>query len=118
MEQEQQKQKPSLKNTTIVLMISTALFFDILQWLLEFLFMGWLITIFAHLTFFVWLKTKGVSYINFKASRIVTLLVGTILDLIPVVGFCAWTVMILKITSEYKVKKLVPESAIISKVAK
>ena len=103
--------KKGLNNTTIVLMGVTALFFDALQWLLGWIFMGWLVTIFAGLTFYVWFKTKGMSFM--KPKRFATFGGSFIIELIPVVGdiLPTWTAAIVYLALDSKIKKVLPASA-------
>lgn len=93
-----------LKTTTIWLMISTALFFDALQVFLDFLLMGWLVTIFASLTFFVWFKMHGITFI--KPKRLVGSIGVVIIDMIPIIGWLAWTVAISSFALSKKSKGL------------
>jgi hypothetical protein len=109
---EQQKKK-ELDSIIIVLMIVVAFFFDVLQWFLDFLFMGWLVTIFAHLTFFLWFRGRGVNF--YSRKRIGTLSFWTFLDFIPVAGAFSWTFMVGRIALDYKIKKIIPGSDIIKR---
>src|SRR3989344_6645250 len=88
---EENKEK-RLKTTTVWLMIGTALFFDALQILLDFLLIGWLVTIFAAMTFWLWFKLHGYSFM--KPQRLAGSLTAMIIDVIPVLGWFAWTVAI------------------------
>ena len=103
-----QDEKKGLNNTTIALMISVAIFYDTLQWLLTFIFMGWLVSIFAGLTFYVWFKTKGMSFM--KPKRFATFGGSFIIELIPVVGdiLPAWTAAITYLALDSKIKKIAP----------
>ena len=58
--------KKGLDNTTITLMICTALFFDALQWLLGWIFMGWLASIFAGFDFLCLVQDKGNEFYETK----------------------------------------------------
>jgi hypothetical protein len=107
MEKEQVPVK-GLDNVTVCLMIGTAVFFDALQLLLDFIFMGWLVTIFAWLTFIVWFIIKGISLWTIK--RVSILGIGTIVDLIPFLGAFAWTAMIITLALDSKIKKVLPGS--------
>jgi ABC-type proline/glycine betaine transport system permease subunit len=107
------EEKKGLDNTTIWLMVSVAFFFDVLQWLLDFIFMSWLVTIFAWLTFYVWFKMRGISFATPKRASVLG--VGTIVDLIPIVGALAWTAMIITLALDSKIKKVAPVLGIIKK---
>lgn len=102
-------EKKGLNNTTIVLMVSVALFYDALQWLLTFIFMGWLVGIFAGLTFYVWFKLRGLSFM--KPKRFATFGGSFILELIPVVGdiLPTWTAAITYLALDSKIKKVVAQ---------
>ena len=104
-----QGEKKGLNNTTIALMISVALFFDALQWLLAFIFMGWLVTIFAGLTFYVWFKIRGMSFM--KPKRFATFGGSFIVELIPVIGdvLPTWTASITYLALDSKIKKVLSQ---------
>ena len=87
-----EEQAKGLKTTTVWLMISVALFFDVLQIFLDFLLMGWLVTIFGSMTFWLWFKTHGYSFM--KPKRIAGSLATMITDSIPVLGWLSWTIAI------------------------
>ena len=88
------EEKKGLNNTTIALMISVAIFYDVLQWLLAFIFMGWLVSIFALLTFYVWFKMKGMSFM--KPKRFAAFGGSFIVELIPIINILpAWTFAII-----------------------
>lgn len=111
---EENKEK-GLKNHTIVFMICVALFYDVLQWLLGWLLMGWLVTIFYGLTFYVWFKSYGISFMTPK--RFAAFGGSFIIELIPIVGdilpTCTATVIYLILDS--KIKKVVPGLDIMKK---
>ena len=110
-----EKKEKGLKNHTIILMVAVALFFDALQWLLGFIFMGWLVSIFAWLTFYVWFKINGISFM--KPKRFITFGGSFIIELIPVVGdvLPTWTAAITYLALDSKIKKIVPRLDIIKK---
>lgn len=109
------EEKKGLNNTTIALMISVAIFYDVLQWLLAFIFMGWLVSIFALLTFYVWFKTKGMSFM--KPKRFAAFGGSFIIELIPIVGdiLPTWTASIIYLALDSKLKKVAPVLGIIKK---
>lgn len=89
-----------IKNWEAILMIVICfLFFDLLQFVLDWLIIGiainWIISIFAWLTIFFWFQLKGISFMN--PARLVTMLATALVDFIPgnawliITGF-PWTV--------------------------
>lgn len=94
-------------------MISVAFFYDVLQWFLDFVLMGWLVTVFAFLTFYLWFKMHGLSFATPKRASILG--VGVIIDLIPIIGALAWTGMVIGLALDSKIKKVVPGLDIIKK---
>lgn len=96
-----------LKNHTIALMISTAIFIDVLQWLFAFIFMDWLVGFYAFLTFFVWFKLYGMKFMTPK--RIATMGGAFIIEIIPVLSTLpAWTGAVVILILDSKVKKILP----------
>ena len=100
------EKEKGLKTTTVWLMIGTALFFDALQIVLDFLLMGWLVTIFASMTFWLWFRFNGISFM--RPKRIAGSLVTIIIDAIPVLGWFAWTVSISTFVLSKKIQSVVP----------
>ncbi|MBI2065748.1 MAG: hypothetical protein HYT68_01625 [Candidatus Zambryskibacteria bacterium] len=109
------EKEKGLKNTTIALMVVTALFFDALQWFLAFIFMGWVVTIFAGLTFYLWFKLQGISFM--KPKRLATFGGSFIIELIPILGdvLPAWTAAVVILVLDSKIKKVVPGLDIMKK---
>lgn len=85
-----------ISNTSAGLMLSVAALYDAVQALLAFfvigLFVNWIITIFAFLTFFTWFKIKGVQLANLKKSAVLGL--GSFLELTPANFIPGWTVSV------------------------
>lgn len=100
------EKEKQLKTTTIWLMIATALFFDALQILLDFLLMGWLVTIFGSMTFWLWFKFHGYSFM--KPKRVAGSTATLLIDAIPVLGWFAWTVAISIFVLKNKAQEVVP----------
>src|SRR3989344_8869085 len=98
-------EKKGLNNTTIVFMIVVALFYDVLQWFLAFVFMGWLVIPVAYLTFLVWFQMHGVSFFTLK--RTPSLGVGMFLEFISAGIIPSITFNVLRAALDYKVKKFV-----------
>ncbi|OHB05806.1 MAG: hypothetical protein A3B16_00430 [Candidatus Zambryskibacteria bacterium RIFCSPLOWO2_01_FULL_45_43] len=89
-------------------MICVAVFFDILQWLLAFVFMDWLAGFFAFMTFFVWFKIRGMSFM--KPKRLLTFGGASLIEIIPwLSALPAWTAAIVILALDSKVKKVVAQ---------
>ena len=89
MEEEKNKENQKIDASDSFLMLGTALFFDSLQWLLNFIFLGWIIMIFAGLTFFLWFRIKGIG-VNIKMLK----------------GVASWTWFVVSTITIEKAKKL------------
>lgn len=110
---EENKEK-ELKNHTIAFMIGVALFYDVLQWLLAFVFMDWLVGFFAFLTFYVWFKTRGLNFTTPK--RVLTLGGSFMIEIIPFLSTLpAWTAAVTILALDSKIKKVVPGLDIMKK---
>lgn len=107
-----------LNNTIIVLMVSTALFYDVLQWFLVFFFLDWVVSIFAAFTFYLWFKIYGISFLSPKRASIFG---GAIaIESVPFISaflswLPAWTAAVLLLALDSKIKKVVPGLDIIKK---
>lgn len=105
------EEQKGLNNTTIALMISVAVFYDVLQLLFTFIFMGWLVGIFAGLTFYVWFKVRGLSFMQPK--RFMTFGGASFIEmfpLLPLSALPAWTAAIVFLALDSKIKKMLPAS--------
>ena len=110
----EEKEEHGLEKHTVVLMICVAVFFDLLQWLLFFIAMDWLAGIFAGLTFFVWFRMHGISFM--KPKRLLTFGGAAISELIPFwASIPAWTAAVAYLALSSKIKKVVPGLGIIKK---
>lgn len=108
--EEQQGKEKGLKNWEVALMIATALFFDALNALLNLIFMGWVVSIFAFLTFYVWFKIKGIHFMTPK--RFTAMWGGFIFELIPALSVLpGWTVAVAFLALEKKVVEKLPAGA-------
>ena len=108
--QEENKEK-GLKSTTVVLMIAVALFFDALQALLTFIFMGWLAGIFAGLTFYLWFKIHGISFM--KPKRLMAFGGASLIEIIPFLSALpAWTFAVSYLAISSKLKSIIPGAEI------
>lgn len=103
------KEPRQLKDTTIGLMISVALFYDGLQALLQLIpvagqILAGLVAIFAFLTFWLWFRLNGIKFSTPKRSAVMG--TGFIIELIPILNILpAWTLAVAIIVADLKVKK-------------
>lgn len=114
---ESEEQNQGLQKTTIALMIGTALFFDVLQWLMAFLFMDWVVGIFAGLTFYLWFKIHGISFM--KPKRLFAFWGAGLIESIPVIStfiswIPAWTLAVIVLSLDAKAKEKIAQ--VVSKV--
>ena len=113
------KKDVGLKNTTIVFMVTVAVFFDFLQFLLGFIYMGWVAGIIAGLTFWLWFKTHGISFMTPK--RFAAFGGASLIEMLPIpllADLPAWTAAVLYLALDSKIKKVAPGLDIINKVTK
>ncbi len=103
-------EKPKgLSNVTVILMIITALFFDLLQFLLSYIYMDWLVGIFAGLTFFLWFLMKGIKLL--KPKRLAALGGASIVEMVPIpfiASLPAWTAAVVYTALDSKIKAAIP----------
>lgn len=86
-------------------MVSTAVFFDVLQWALAFLFLDWAVTIFAYMTFGLWFYLKGLKLLTPK--RIATMGGTLMIEIIPLVAALpAVTAMVVITVLDTKAKQI------------
>jgi hypothetical protein len=98
-----------LQSHTIAFMIMTALFFDFLQFLLSFIWMGWLVGLFAGFTFWWWFRQHGISFS--KPSQWGSFALAFIIEVIPVVGdLPAWTLEVGYLAISSKAKEIVADN--------
>ena len=103
-----------VKTHTIVFMVVVAVFFDVLQFLLGFVYMGWVVGIFAGLTFYVWFKIHGISFM--KPKRLLAFGGASIIEIIPIpllASLPAWTAAVLYLAISNKIKAVVPGAQLI-----
>jgi hypothetical protein len=105
--------KKELDSTVIVFMTVVALFYDTLQWLLAFVFMGWLVIPIAYLNFWLWFRMRGLKFFSLK--RAPTLGIGAFLEFISLGIIPSITFTVLRVALDYKIKKVIPGSAIIKR---
>lgn len=102
--QPEKTKESKLKNVTIALMVSVAIFYDSLQALLNLIFMGWLVTPVAFLTFWIWFQIKAVSFMT--AQRITIVGGGTLVEMIPMLDTLpAWTAAVALMAINVRMKE-------------
>ncbi len=105
----EEEKEPGLRDTTAVMMIVTALFFDFLQFLLGFIYMGWLVGIFAGLTFWLWFRMHGISFIK-NPKRIMVFGGASIVEMLPIpflASLPGWTLAVVYLALNAKIKKVI-----------
>ncbi len=107
------EEKRGLNNATITLMTCIALFYDVLQIILSWAGIGWLIIPIAYLTFIVWFKMHGINFLSMK--RAPTLGFGALLEVLTAGIMPSLTYTVLRIGLDSKLKKLAPGLGIINK---
>jgi len=89
-------------------MIAVALFFDVLQALLDLIGIGWILVFLSYPTFWLWFKIHGINFFSAKRAKTIGLnLVGEGLTAGIWVGM-TWTVV--RIALDYKIKETASES--------
>jgi hypothetical protein len=97
---------------TVFLMAGTAIFFDLLQIILDLIpFVGWIISplvgFIGSFTFFLWFKTKGVQFNKLKNAA--ALGGSFVFELVPILNALpAQTGAVLWIIGKEKAKKYIP----------
>ena len=102
-------EKKGLSTITIQLMITVALFFDLLQFLFAFIYMDWLVGIFAGLTFWLWFYMKGVKISLKSPKRLAGFSITAILEMIPipfVASLPTWTAFVVITAIQNRIGKL------------
>lgn len=92
---ERERPQPRIDTGTIVFMISVAFFFDFLQALFALTFIGSIVasvmSIFIWLTFYLWLKLHGITFMD-NLARMIIMWSGFVIELIPVLNIVpGWT---------------------------
>lgn len=94
-----------LSNGTILLMVSTAIFFDVLQIAFALIAMDWVVGIFGFLTFFIWFKINGVSFLTPK--RAIAMSGSAIIEAFPFLSSLpTWTLAVIIIAMDTKAKQI------------
>jgi len=108
---ETNRSEPELKRMTVILMITTAILFDFLQFFLNFLLLGWLVGIFAGLTFWFWFRTHGIKIGFSKPKRMFGFAMNSIVEMIPIPFLSSlpgWTIYVSGLALQNKIQELVP----------
>ncbi len=114
-------QESQIKNITAVLMIGTALFFDLIQALI-----GWiplvgniladLFSIIIFFTFLVWFWMNGIKMTT--PRRLFALLGGGLAEMVPFLNILpAWTGVVIYLIGTTKIKELVEKHPTLAKGA-
>ncbi len=85
-------------------MIAVALFFDFLQFILSFIYLGWALGIVAGLTFYVWFKIHGISFM--KPKRFLAFGGAALVEMIPIpflADLPAWTAAVAYLALQSKI---------------
>lgn len=105
-----EKEKSQISETTIFLMIFSALCLDGLQALIGWIplfgnILAGLLSIFIFLTFFLWFKIHGITMLTPK--RLTALAGGGIIEMVPFINiFPAWTGVVIYLIGTTKVREL------------
>ena len=110
-----------IKDTTAILMIGTALFFDLLQAII-----GWIpivgniladaMSIFIFLTFFLWFWMNGIKMVTPK--RLTSMIGGGLVEMIPYLNLLpAWTLVVVYLIGTTKIKELASKHPTLAKGA-
>ncbi len=113
------EKEKGLSETTKWLMLGTAIFFDVVQWILVWIVMDWLVVLIACPTFVIWSWMAGEK---FSAKTIIALAGGTLVEGIPIIGSLpVWTGVIFYLTrvapTVNKVASVVPGGKAVASVA-
>lgn len=110
---EEEKKEKGLKSTTVVLMIAVALFFDALQALFTLILLGWVVGIFAGLTFYLWFKIHGISFMTPK--RFMAFGGASLIEMfpfLPLSAIPAWTFAVSYLALSKKIQEVIPGTGV------
>ena len=98
--------KPQISEATKWLMLGTAIFFDVVSLvsLIPFVgwVLGWLVWLFATMTFWLWFKMAGMNFS--KPKNVLGLAGGSVMEMIPYLNALPiWTATILYLTRIEKI---------------
>ena len=110
-----------IKNTTAILMIGTALFFDFIQAVV-----GWvpvagnvladIFSFFIFFTFLLWFWMHGIKMMT--PRRLMAMLGGGLIEMVPYINLLpAWTGVVIYLIGTTKIKELVEKHPTIAKGA-
>lgn len=115
------EKETQIKDTTAMLMIGTALFFDLLQAII-----GWIpvvgniladaLSIFIFLTFLLWFWMNGIKMITPK--RLTSMVGGGLVEMIPYLNLLpAWTLVVVYLIGTTRIKELASKHPTLAKGA-
>ena len=115
------KEKKAIPDMIAMLMIGTALFFDVIQ-----IIIGWIpvvgnaiadiFSLFAFLTFFLWFMMYGIKMISPK--RLAAMATGGLLEMIPYLNLLpAWTGVVVYLIGTTKIKEMAEKHPTLAKGA-
>lgn len=84
-------------------MIGVAAFFDALQAILSWIFLGWLIIPVEYGTFWLWFKFNGINFFSMKRAK--TLGIGALIEIVTAGIFPAFTAVVARIAFTSKIKE-------------
>jgi hypothetical protein len=114
MEKGEDKKEEGLKVHTVVFMIAVAAFFDVLQLLLSFVYLGWAAGIIAGLTFYLWFKFHGISFM--RPKRFMAMGGASMVEMIPIpflAAFPGWTIAVSYLALSKKIQEVIPGADVI-----
>ncbi len=108
------EKQPQISTVAAYALVAVSIFFDLIELLFDFIpVVGWIanifVDIFAGLTFYLWFKILGISFI--RGRRIMSFASGFILGAIPFTSWFAWTVDVLLIIADVRGEELLGKMA-------
>lgn len=115
------EKETQIKDYVAILMIGTALFFDVLQALI-----GWvpvvgnilagILSIFIFCTFFLWFYMNGIRMITPK--RLISMVGGGLVEMVPYLNLLpAWTMVVIFLIGTTKIKELAAKHSTLARGA-
>lgn len=92
--------KRRISSIQAIFMLAVAGVFDLIQFLISFIpYVGWIISvflsIFVWLTFYMWFKLNGISFLDKGARLAITFFLGAIIEVIPIINILpGWTLSV------------------------
>lgn len=109
-----------INNVTFALMLTLAGIVDLIQFAIGFLdviFIGtpinWLLIPFIWLTFYIWFKIKGVSFV--KPKRGLLMGAAPLIEMIPLINMLpAWTLAVVLIVGSERAEELLQKAGVVA----